>query len=225
MAFPRFPLSLILASLMLTSAGASHAQTLSIPPKPDSNPTYATASRTVTPLSDEEVRFQRQALEALMAKSPAMVDKIQTTPQKYAPPILFGLGFQQFEAAGDDKDKAEQAMFWMTAGYLRALSDAEKLADSPIRGRMESWVSRYLGQPYAQAVGRYRGDMQALVKQVTAWDTTTPRDYHPGWLGWMQPDAPAQAFALEPEAKWPAIDAKARVALEKAVLADLKQRQ
>jgi len=170
-----------------------------------------------------DVRLANEAIHTLKSADQAAKDRlrrdIEKSPSRYAPPVFYALAID-LHRAGATKD----AVFWLSAGRLRARVDANRCADVSARqavGALEVGVPPEL----AKAV-LAEPDLLALVDKVLAWDASTPYAYDHRWINlhgmqaMMSALDPAKQDAKPqlslPRESWPALMAKTRADFRKS---------
>lgn len=141
------------------------------------------STSTVAPrgkFSQIDTRLATESIQILSggtaAQKRALIARIQSTPEDYAPPVFYVLSNVRF--ADGDKD---EGAFWFYAGQLRARIDANICADSTARQAV-GVLNKNFGAPINRYSFQDLTKLEALVLEVVEWERTTPYNYDRHWI-------------------------------------------
>jgi hypothetical protein len=159
----------------------------------------------------------REIIKQLVSNSPAeqeaAIKAIETSPDKYAPPVFYKLSSVLFI-----KGNRERAAFWFYAGQLRGRYDANRCADISARSAI-AVMNQQFGGLINQYMFAHLDKLEKLVPEVIAFDKKTAHNYDHRWInlhgmGAIQTslgDEKTQTEALSlPKAQWAAIEEQTR---------------
>lgn len=104
------------------------------------------------------------------------IEKVNASPDRYAPPVLYLLSNVLF---GDGKK--EEAAFWFYAGQLRARFDANRCTDISAGAAVGALNEQY-GPPINGFMFKRIAELENLIPQVVEWDRKTPHNYDHRWI-------------------------------------------
>ncbi len=125
------------------------------------------------------VGLSNDVIEALGkgdTETQAAIRRIQSAPDRYAPPVFYALSSVLFQ-----EGKKEDAAFWFYAGQLRARFDANRCADVTARQAVGILNLTY-GTPINEYMFQRVKQLEALIPKVIEWDRQTPRNYDHRWI-------------------------------------------
>lgn len=104
------------------------------------------------------------------------IAKVKQHPEKYPPVVFYLMSRALFE-----KGEKDDAAFWFYAGQLRARTDANICADKTARQAV-SVLNMTFGTPINQYTFQDKDKLEKTVKEVIAWDESTPHHYDQRWI-------------------------------------------
>ena len=127
-----------------------------------------------------EVRLANDTIKSLkQGKAKArteMIKKITSSPENYAPPVLYLTSSILFEDT-----KRDEAMFWFYAGQLRGRIDANICADKTA-GSAVGALNDMFGVPINQYAFKDVSKLKQTVEKVLEWEEKTECNYDRRWI-------------------------------------------
>jgi len=144
------------------------------------------------------------------------IAKIIADPGIFQPPAFFVLAASLYK-----EGKAEEAIFWMNAGRVRARFDANRCADVSARQAVRV-LSMQMPADLVKEQFKDLDRLRSLVVKAIEWDRATPYDYDHRWINLHGMAAMIAGLEKEggedrepaetslPEEQWPAIAEQTR---------------
>jgi hypothetical protein len=184
-----------------------------------------------------DTRKTLEVVEDMSSQDPRRVSraiaKIIAGPGKFQPPALFALA-----ASLHKQGKAEEAIFWLNAGRVRARFDANRCADVSARQAVRV-ISMQMPADLIKEQFKDLERFRSLVVKAIEWDRGTPHDYDHRWINLHGMGAMISGLENEasedrkpaetslPEEQWPAIAEQTREEYLRGldeVIADLRNK-
>jgi hypothetical protein len=102
--------------------------------------------------------------------------KIIANPRTFQPPAFFALAASLYK-----EGKAEDAIFWLNAGRVRARFDANRCADVSARQAVRV-LSMQMPEGLIKEQFKDLERLRSLVAKAIEWDRATPYDYDHRWI-------------------------------------------
>jgi len=192
---------LFVARYVSAGSGQQPGQTIMVQPKG----VFARidTSRTRKAIEDMASKDHRRASRA--------IEKIIADPGKFQPPAFFALAASLYK-----EGRAEEAIFWLNAGRVRARFDANRCADASARQAVRV-LSMQIPADLIKEQFKDLDHLRSLVVKAIEWDRATPYDYDHRWINLhgmgammsgLEDEAGKDREPVEtslPEEQWPAI--------------------
>ncbi|HXV21608.1 MAG TPA: zinc-ribbon domain-containing protein [Desulfuromonadales bacterium] len=161
------------------------------------------------------------------------IEKIIADPGIFQPPAFFALAASLYK-----EGKAEEAIFWLNAGRVRARFDANRCADVSARQAVRV-LSMQMPADLIKEQFKDLDRFRSLVVKAIEWDRATPYDYDHRWINLHGMAAMISGMEKEsgegrepaetslPKEQWPAIAERTREAYLQEfeeVIADLRDK-
>jgi len=107
----------------------------------------------------------------------ALVKEIKNNPGNYEPPVLFALADLMYR-----QGKTIDAIFWLNAGRIRVMFDAERCTDISVKHNVVSGLIYKMPKGLIKAQFDNTPLLKIIIERVISWDKSTPYNYEYRWI-------------------------------------------